>query len=613
MRKNQKKIRALRQSAWSGKVFEGLESRVLLDGWDDISDFWGGISDSGSGIDTSSSDNSSDNGNYDNSSDDDSSDNSGFDDSSSGSTVDFPPSAPAMLTAQSPSSTTVYLSWINTTTDQDSVRIERFGSNGKWQMIGRVNGDTSHFTDSTVQAGQQYSYAVVASNDAGSSDYSNIATVTPLDASDPTLIGEFGHLPGGTASVPFSFFDGDGTKVTLTMKGPGEGEVHLNSDGYDLSVTDTTLQTSFAISTTRTKTMGDDGRFAVHDLIVGTPSDAADHTALGTLSAKTTDFSGDLTVTGPAASLSLGNLTGETIDIGAAATAPKTPPPVTLSFGTVADTTVDSAIGIKSLTAVDWVEGSGAADSITAPSLGTLKTTGAKKTHTAAAVAGDFGVALDLSGAAKGATLGGATIAGQVMGSWEIDGAAGTLAAKSAAGWSLEVVDTATASGTISSLLLKDKNATSSDVEIDAASVGTMTVQGNADELELTLRQTPEPKRQALGKLTVGGTLAESAVRSAGNIGTVRVGVMDHSLLFAGIVDGVTTLPVAGDFATAGAGGMAAIGSVTLTGVKGQAAMLIDSDIAGPSIGRVTMGGDAGGGAGYGFVGGVWVCDLGGG
>jgi hypothetical protein len=143
--------------------------------------------------------------------------------------------------------------------------------------------------------------------------------------------------------------------------------------------------------------------------------------------------------------------------------------------------------------------------------------------------------------------------------------------------------------GSLKSVILSDVHATNSGVTIEAAWMGTLTVKGNLEASAVTLRQVPDKRRQALGCLAVGGTARDFVLRSAGNVGTIRVGVLDHSMLFAGVLEGVVGLPVAGEFAAAGAGGLASIGSVTVPGVKGQMAVLIDSDVAAPVIGRATL------------------------
>jgi hypothetical protein len=51
----------------------------------------------------------------------------------------------------------------------------------------------------------------------------------------------------------------------------------------------------------------------------------------------------------------------------------------------------------------------------------------------------------------------------------------------------------------------------------------------------LTLRQNPDPKIPALGKLTIKDDFAWSYIVSSGNIGTITLGEIRHSSCFAGV------------------------------------------------------------------------------
>jgi hypothetical protein len=319
----------------------------------------------------------------------------------------LPPGRPARVTLQMATPTSVFLSWQEPSQDADSFLIERLGPTGGWKKIATVDGGTRHFTNKGLTPGATYSYDIVAENDGGDSDESNaVTTMIAVDA-DPTVIGEFGKLPGGGASVPLSFFDADGTKVTLTMSGPGIGEVHLNGGAYTLTLAGTTMNSQVHIVTAKSRTAGDDGRFALAGISVAS--------GLGSLSAGTTDVTGAVNVVGAAGSLTLGNFSNGSVDVGNAGA--RAGSLVSLNLGQVGDVDVHAALGIKTLTAQKWGSGD-----IVASSVGTLSITGKS-------VVGNFGANLtlkDATGVKK--TLGKATIAGGVVGGqWAVTGMIGSL------------------------------------------------------------------------------------------------------------------------------------------------------------------------------------------
>jgi murein DD-endopeptidase MepM/ murein hydrolase activator NlpD len=91
-----------------------------------------------------------------------------------------PPTAPSNLLATAVSATSVSLTWKNTTTDQDSVRIDRCPNSAcsiSTQLAVREGGSTS-YVDSGLQPTTPYTYRVRAWNSVGNSPYSASASAT---------------------------------------------------------------------------------------------------------------------------------------------------------------------------------------------------------------------------------------------------------------------------------------------------------------------------------------------------------------------------------------------------------------------------------------------------
>jgi len=95
-----------------------------------------------------------------------------------GGTPTNPPAAPGNLTATAVSSSEIDLAWLDNSSDETGFDIERSldGTNFSW--IASVGADTTSYPDTGLSAATTYYYQVAATNGAGSSGYSNIASAT---------------------------------------------------------------------------------------------------------------------------------------------------------------------------------------------------------------------------------------------------------------------------------------------------------------------------------------------------------------------------------------------------------------------------------------------------
>ena len=97
------------------------------------------------------------------------------------------PAAPTVLTASAVSDTQVSLVWQGTLSAAATVfSVERKSGTGSYAVITEVTDELSYI-DATAVAGTNYTYRVKARNLAGSTDYSNEATVTTPSAGSPTV------------------------------------------------------------------------------------------------------------------------------------------------------------------------------------------------------------------------------------------------------------------------------------------------------------------------------------------------------------------------------------------------------------------------------------------
>jgi hypothetical protein len=99
------------------------------------------------------------------------------------------PAAPSNLAATAVSSTQVNLTWTDNANNESQFIVERSQNGGKaWKQIATVGANSTSFVDNTVARRKTYSYRVAAANSAGTSAWSNVATVTTPNSVAATLV-----------------------------------------------------------------------------------------------------------------------------------------------------------------------------------------------------------------------------------------------------------------------------------------------------------------------------------------------------------------------------------------------------------------------------------------
>ncbi len=102
-------------------------------------------------------------------------------------TLAGPPAAPSGLAATAASATQINLSWTNNATNQSGFKVERSPDNVTFTQIGATAATITTYSDSPLAPLTLYYYRVRATNGAGDSGYSNIASATTLaDTTPPT-------------------------------------------------------------------------------------------------------------------------------------------------------------------------------------------------------------------------------------------------------------------------------------------------------------------------------------------------------------------------------------------------------------------------------------------
>lgn len=324
-----------------------------------------------------------------------------------------------------------------------------------------------------------------------------------------------------------TYTDADGDIVTVSLRGGGSGEIWLPAQGAAnadaIVLQNTTAKSSLQISTKRGH------ETTIHDIIVNGD--------IKSIAARSTDLTGLLEVTGRLASLRLDDVLGGDISLRTdTSSLLNSRHKVSLILDQVTDSTIETNdLRIQTLRTTEWLD-TDANDTITAPAIARLIAAGRT------GIQGDFHASLDLTGSApRTKTLGSASIKGNVGSdadtpvTWDIAGQAGTIKLRGdALGWDITVRDNNGIAGSLSSLQLK--NATALDLNVD------------------------------------------------GNIGTVIVGGLHDSNIFAGVSSGVNGLPGSGDFSLD-----AKIGKLVIAGIPNVEENFGSSNVASSQIGSVTL------------------------
>ena len=237
------------------------------------------------------------------------------------------------------------------------------------------------------------------------------------DATPRVFAWKFGTFDD-RRNVRLTVASAGGTATTFGLTGKGYGEIIGRSAFDAVNIYGSDKATAVTISAA-----------------AGPPVSIGDVTITGSMSrfaGAAIDLRGNFSVTGTLATLTLRDLPGGgTVSINSGAV---TVPPtlqLAIKFGRVTDTSLSTGgIPVRTLTAIEWQDAALPADSVTAPWIGTLTTTGqrAVPTKNVPALAGDFDAGLVLSGAVSPhLALATVKIAGSVTGLWQVTGAVGTL------------------------------------------------------------------------------------------------------------------------------------------------------------------------------------------
>ncbi|MCP4713035.1 MAG: hypothetical protein GY869_30775, partial [Planctomycetes bacterium] len=363
------------------------------------------------------------------------------------------------------------------------------------------------------------------------------------------------------------FTEPDGTVGTITVKSAtgtiifdGENLIRTEQKGSWVVSGDTgatvahiALDNTSAATSLSAKATG--GYILVNDITInGSAKD---------IKGKLIDLAGDLTVTGGLAKMEFHDIADQhLITIGESATVPG---PVSIKFNQGANLTIDSDTPIKSLTFGNWIDDDAFQDELEADWIGKITTKG------------NFPADINTTDDSSKYSLGPVKAANITGGTWNVNGHGGKISVNSITGnWA------ATYTGNLAGLAAK-ANATG---DLTANTIKSVSVKGSYIDGSINLTQSADPTLVALSKLKITGTLDNVDVLSRSGLGGITAGRILDSNIFAGVENTVTDLPdAAGDFDA-----VAAIKSIKLKGVAGEAIWLDNANIAASVLGKVAVG-----------------------
>jgi hypothetical protein len=417
------------------------------------------------------------------------------------------------------------------------------GSDSFTYTVDDGNGQVSNAATVTVFTGVSISSAKGASH---------TLTYTDTTGSPATIT-----LNRGVANV---YFSGTGSALTV-VKGAMIQVSGTHMFAEQVTLTGTTAASTFKMTSRSTGNLTLDG--------------FTDTGTLGTFYAPNTNLDGNMSFGGLSTLILKSSVItpngAAVINVGNGTKA------VSLKVGSFSDTSLTSAVGIRSITAGSWTNISNDTIAVTAPSLSSLVVNGA------------FAPSLDLSG-----SLTSARITGSLgTGFWEIHGATRSVTVGSAGtAWG------AAFGGTLSSLVIKSGGMAD---DISAANIGSINITGDVagnitaasvKSLKITGNVTGSTldftngisRAPALGSLVVTGAVTSSDIVTAGNAGLVEAGSFASSIVDIGGTSDGTTVATA---TTANLGG-ATLGTVKTTGKSGT--VFSDTSVLAHQVNSVSLG-----------------------
>jgi hypothetical protein len=135
-----------------------------------------------------------------------------------GSTAPTPPAAPTNLSASLQAGPQALLTWTDNSKDETGFVIERSLDGVVFSVLAQVGSGVVSYTDSTISTGSTFTYRVVALNSAGSSVYSNTASISLAAPAAPSNLTAGAVRRGNNARVTLTWVDNSVNENGFTIQ-----------------------------------------------------------------------------------------------------------------------------------------------------------------------------------------------------------------------------------------------------------------------------------------------------------------------------------------------------------------------------------------------------------
>jgi hypothetical protein len=142
---------------------------------------------------------------------------SAYSNTASATTLPSSPAAPSGLTATAASTTSISLTWVDQSTNEDTFKIERALGAGAFSQVATVGPNITTYADSGLTAGTSYSYRVRASNTGGDSAYSNTATATTVPTA-PAVPSGLSATAASSTSINLTWVDNSTNETSFKIE-----------------------------------------------------------------------------------------------------------------------------------------------------------------------------------------------------------------------------------------------------------------------------------------------------------------------------------------------------------------------------------------------------------
>jgi hypothetical protein len=148
---------------------------------------------------------------------------SSFTAAASATTDDVPPSAPTNPSVVVTGATTLRVTWVDTSGNEDAFEVERReGAAGPWSAIGSAAAGATRLDDTGLLVTTEYGYRVRACNAAGCSDWTSEATGTTADV-PPLAPSTLVAVADGESAIDLSWVDESGNETGFQLESGPNG------------------------------------------------------------------------------------------------------------------------------------------------------------------------------------------------------------------------------------------------------------------------------------------------------------------------------------------------------------------------------------------------------